>query len=91
MDFIHENFRIYVLDDTGQLVADVTFPAIDQKTVNINHTYVHPSLRGQGVADKLIREAIADIQSRGLKTETTCSYAKKWFTAHKEFSNILAD
>lgn len=48
MDFITERNMIYACDDSKTL-AEVTFPNIDDTTVDINHTFVDPSLRGQGV------------------------------------------
>ena len=41
------------------------------------------SLRGQGMADKLVRAALADIAKDGKKYRATCSYAVKWLEKHK--------
>ena len=89
MQFQHDDYCIYAEDENGQLLAEITYPPLDAETVNINHTYVHPSLRGRGIADALMRAAIDDIRSRNFKTMATCSYAKKWFFQHPENEDIL--
>lgn len=85
----HENHRIYAIDQGGRVIAEITFPAVSDKTVDIDHTFVDPSLRGQGVADSLMRAAVADIRVKGMKTRTSCPYAQNWFLKHEEFSDML--
>ncbi len=85
----HEANRVYALDKDGGVIAEATFPAVSATTVNFNHTFVDPSLRGQGVANMLLTAAAADVKARGLKARATCSYAVKWFSEHEEYADIL--
>ena len=57
MEFQYEDGRVYAKDENGKLLAEVTFGCMEDGTCNIDHTYVHPSLRNQGVADHLLHEA----------------------------------
>ncbi len=41
-------------------------PAGD-KTLDFCHTYVPPELRGRGIAEKLVRQALDDVRRRGFK------------------------
>ena len=84
-----ESNCIYLLGETGKKLAEVTFPSVSENVVDINHTYVDESLRGQGIAEHLMSEAAAKIRSENKKAKLTCSYAKRWFSLHKEFSDIL--
>mgnify|MGYP000848478914 CR=1 FL=1 len=61
MDFIEESNRIYCKDSQGKVIAEVTFPDIRYHVVNLDHTFVDDSLRGQGVAGKLMEEAVRKI------------------------------
>ena len=88
MEFTHEQNRIYLLDNDKTL-AEVTFPNIDSDTVDIDHTFVDGSLRGQGVADKLLESVAAELDSQNKKAVLTCSYAVKWFEKHPEYSKLL--
>ncbi|MBQ4250020.1 MAG: N-acetyltransferase [Clostridia bacterium] len=83
LEFIYEKERIYSLDENGRLIAEITFPARGGDAV-IDHTFTDPSLRGQGVADRLVRAAVKEIKARGLTPRATCSYAARWFERHPE-------
>lgn len=89
MNFIHSQNRIFLLNDNNETLAEVTFPYIDENTVNINHTYVSDSLRGQGIAGKLMKAAAEQLQSQNKKAVLTCSFAVKWFERNPEYSNLL--
>ncbi len=52
MEFQHEPNRIFNEQD-GKLLAEVTFPDIDEHSYVIDKTYVDDSLRGQGVATSI--------------------------------------
>ena len=51
--FLREPTRVYALDGSGRLVAEITFPETAPGVYTIDHTFVDASLRGQGVADQL--------------------------------------
>lgn len=89
MDFTHNPNQIALLGDDNKLLAEVTFPDIDNQTVNIDHTFVDPSLRGQNIADKLMSETAARLRAEDKKAVLTCSYAVKWFEKHPEYSEIV--
>lgn len=89
MNFIYESNRIYSEDENGKLLAEITFPAVDDETVDINHTFVDDSLRGQGVAGRLMQEAVHTIRTQGKKIQPTCSYAANWFTKHPDQDDLL--
>ncbi len=42
--------------------------------MEMNHTYVDPSLRGQGVARKLLEEAVKYAQENDYRMRPLCSY-----------------
>lgn len=83
MEFIKEDSRIYSLDDNGKVVAEITFYESENGVFTIEHTFVDESLRGQGIAGKLVEMAVEEIEKRGGKIEATCSYAKKWLEKNK--------
>ena len=88
MEFIRENNRIYFENADNKVVAEVTFPAIDTDTVCIDHTFVDDSLRGQGVAGRLMEEVVKHLQKNHLTARATCSYAVSWFSKHPEYAAI---
>lgn len=88
MDFKYGKNRIYLENETGECIAEVTFPQISEDRVNINHTYVNHSLRGQGVADKLVNELAVHLRKNNIKAISTCSYAVDWFEKHPEYDDV---
>ena len=83
MNFIKEKDRIYLKDELGKVIAEITFEEIKTGVFNINHTFVDESLRGQGIASKLVEEAVKEIKSKNGVIVATCSYASKWLENHK--------
>lgn len=76
--FIKEKERIYMKGENNQVIAEITFPEIEPGVYNIDRTFVDDSLRGQGMAGKLVSEAVNQIRSGGNTVKATCTYAIKW-------------
>ncbi len=91
MEFTKEKARIAYYNEEGIMLAEITFPAVNKNTVNINHTFVDESLRGQGIAGKLMQAAAQYLDESGKKVLPTCSYAVGWFAKHPEYSHLLID
>ena len=84
MEFVHKKNEIVVYDDKQKEVAKVTFPSLGGNLVDVNHTVVDDSLKGQGVAGKLMEEVAKDMQETNRKAKLTCSYAVAYFARHPE-------
>lgn len=54
------------------------------------HTLVPPELRGRGIAEQLVRTALADAGAAGLKVVPTCSYVARFIERHREYQALLA-
>ena len=83
MNFKIENNRIFKEDEAGQVIAEITFPETSPGVFVIDHTFVDSSLRGQGVASKLVQAAVDEIKKRGGDVKATCSYAATWLKEHE--------
>lgn len=55
----------------------------------IIHTFTPPSMRGHGVASRLMRAAVGHARARGLKISPLCSYAAAWMQRHAEERDLL--
>lgn len=84
MEFIKEENRLYKTDETGKVIAEVTYPETAPGVFTIDHTIVDPSLQGQGMAGKLVQAAVDDIESKGGTVAATCSYAVKWLEKNQK-------
>ncbi len=90
MEFKKEAGRIYLENEKGEMIAEVTFPSISETVVNINHTFVDNSLRGQGIAGKLMEEVVKELRASGKAAVPTCSYAVMWFEKNKQYDSLLS-
>ena len=76
-NYITEGNRIYLQDENWNILAEIDFEKIDEKTYNISRTFVDDSLRGQGIGSELVEKAITYLTAKWYKVSATCSYAKK--------------
>lgn len=76
--FQKEENRIYMTDAAGNTIAEILFPETAPGEFTIVRTFVDDSLRGQGMASRLVEAAVNEIASRGGSIKATCSYAVKW-------------
>ncbi|GHU66855.1 N-acetyltransferase [Clostridia bacterium] len=89
MEFTKEPNWIYAENTMGNIIAEVTFPNYTPGVVAINHTFVDDSLRGQGIAGKLMEECYAVLKADGRKAKLICPYAVKWYREHPEKNDIV--
>lgn len=85
MEFVVAQDRIYANDADGRMIAEITFPT-ENNVSTIDHTFVDESLRGQGIAGKLVQLAVNKILADGKNIAATCPYAVLWLQRHPEYS-----
>ena len=92
MEFRTYKNRIVLVNDEEQALAEIDFPAMEEEpgTVEITHTYVDESLRGRGLAGKLMTRLITYLERNQLKAWPSCSYAVDWFAKHSEAAHLLS-
>ena len=90
-DIIREDHAVYINDNEGNMVAYVTFPFDEDGIVNINRTFVDGSLRGMGIAKKLMDACYQVIKEKGYKGRNTCSYAVKYFSENIDKKDVFYD
>jgi uncharacterized protein len=60
----------------------------DEKNFVITHVGVHPSLRGQGVAGRIVEVSLAYAQEKELRVVPMCSYAAAFIRRHPEYAEL---
>ena len=73
----------------NEVLANVTFPTIEEGVVNVNHTFVHESQRGKKIAGKLMEELVKNLEKTNRKAILTCTYAISWFSKNPEYSRFI--
>lgn len=57
----------------------------------VEHTFVPPEMRGQGVARLLVEALVADAREQGFTIMPRCSYAEALFRRRPDWADVLAE
>lgn len=80
------------LDEAGKVIAEINYAPVDEDTVVANHTFVDSSLRGQGVAEKLLDHLVGEMRKEGKKIIPQCSYVVAQFERKPEkYADVMAN
>ena len=60
------------------------------KVMTFTHTEVPPHARHEGIASRLIEEALKAARARGLKIVPRCSFVRAYLDKHPEDNDLLA-
>jgi uncharacterized protein len=79
MKIIHDEKEreFYAIIDGKKAIVQYDF--LNEKTVNIFHTYTPPEFRGHGVAKAIYDEISKWLVKKKLKAKLSCSYAQRYF------------
>lgn len=71
----------------GKMLAEITWTMLSDVMV-MDHTFVSPDLRGQGVAKKLLDRAADYAREKEFKMEPICSYVVTAFERYDEYDDL---
>jgi predicted GNAT family acetyltransferase len=74
----------------GTRVGELVYAREAGDLVDIDHTVVVPSLRGQGVARTLLDAAVTWARASGTRVKATCSYARGQFQRDASIKDVNA-
>ena len=80
--------KYFAVVDGRESVCDYG-PAGD-KTLVFSHTYVPPELRGRGIAEELVRQALEDVRQRGYRVIPSCWFVRVYIDRHSQYRDLLA-
>ena len=80
----------FFIEQHGRRIAELTYGRTSTGVVNIDHTEVDTSLRGQGVARLLLDAAVRWARETHAQLSATCSYAAAQFARDSSLSDVLA-
>lgn len=70
--------------------AELAYSAPGGNVLDLNHTFVPADARRRGVADALVRGAIAHARGHGMRIVPTCPYVRAWMERHPHEHDIVA-
>ena len=69
------------------VIAEISWTMLSDVMV-MDHTFVSPDLRGQGVAKKLLDRAAAYAREKNFKMEPICSYVVTAFERYDDYNDL---
>jgi hypothetical protein len=84
MEFQITDGRIFYQNEQNEVLAEATYCYVSEGVVDIDHTYVSPVLRGQGIAGQLMEALVLELRAKGLKATASCSYADAWLEKNRD-------
>lgn len=82
----HDEFA-YRQEEDGKVIAEITWTQLADVMV-VEHTFVDPQLRGQGIAKELVDRAAAYAREHNYKMEPVCSYVAVAFERYSEYEDV---
>ncbi|MGB3259608.1 GNAT family N-acetyltransferase [Paenisporosarcina sp.] len=79
----------FVYEKDGKTLGEITWTLLGDVMV-MDHTFVSPSLRGQGVAKQLLDRSANFAREKGYKMEAVCSYVVTAFNQSDEYEDLKA-
>ena len=80
----------YIEDTDGTKAGEITLVPDGEEKIIIDHTFVSPEHRGQGLANKLVKEVVQYARENDKKIVPACSFAQTEFKRVKDYSDVLA-
>lgn len=70
-------------------MAELAYVPVSETVLDLYSTWVPPGERGRGVAERLVRAALAHARARGLRVVPSCWYVRRWMDAHPAEADLL--
>jgi len=78
-----------IIDDNGEVLAEITFYLTGLDKITIDHTYVCNPMRGQGVGEALVSKVVEYAREENKKILPVCPYAKKVMLKNEDCHDVL--
>lgn len=93
MDIQHQDSKrggVFFMEEDGRRLAEITYQWQEASTIVADHTWVDNSLRGQGVARKMLDVLVDFARKNSLKIIPQCSYVDVMFKRDRSFQDVAA-
>lgn len=88
--------QIHQDTEEGRFVAEVEqgeaylgYQEVAPGVWDLQHTYVSPEERGQGVGEALVRAAMERARASGSRVIPTCPFVARWLERHPEYGDVV--
>jgi uncharacterized protein len=84
----HGRRGAFFIEQEGEWLAEMSYTKARPDVIVIDHTEVDKRLRGQGIGQKLVREAVDYARANNLKIRSRCAYTRMVLDETPEYNDI---
>lgn len=85
----HKNKGAFFIEQDGEWVAEMTYRREGARKLVIDHTEVDEPLRGKGVGEELVEEAVKYARENNLLLKPVCPFVKAILEKDEEYEDVL--
>jgi len=74
----HQPERARFVSEIDNQEARLEYDLMPRHGINFTYTFVPEALRGQGIAEKLVRTGLAWAREQGFEIEASCWYVRRF-------------
>jgi predicted GNAT family acetyltransferase len=78
MNIIHQSEQFRFVAMVNDQESRLEYELLPRHGINFTFTFVPESLRGQGIAEKLVRTGLAWAREQGFAIEASCWYVRRF-------------
>lgn len=82
--------RHYINDDSGNMVAEITYAVQHPDIMVVDHTEVADDLQGQNIGYQLVEAVAEHARAKGRQIVPVCTFAKAILERGNGFQDILS-
>lgn len=85
----HGKKGAFFIDENGEWIAELTYFKSGADQITVDHIEVDPKLRGEGIGEDMVAEAVKFARANDLKIKPVCPFTKKVIKERPEFQDVL--
>ena len=85
----HGKKGAFYIERDDEWVAEMAYTREGTRKIVIEHTEVDESLRGEGVGEQLVEEAVKYARENNLLIKPTCPFVKSVLEKDEEYEDVL--
>ncbi|GGI42359.1 GNAT family N-acetyltransferase [Mammaliicoccus stepanovicii] len=89
MEIKQGHHKFYVGESEEQFDAEITYQDLGDNVLVVDHTFVDPSLRGKGIARKLVDVVIDKARAESKVIDPVCPYVKEVMNHDQSTHDVL--
>ncbi|WBL21512.1 MULTISPECIES: GNAT family N-acetyltransferase [unclassified Zunongwangia] len=86
----NDRMGMFYLEGEKGIIAELTYTKKNEHVITVDHTEVKRQFEGQGIATRLVKEAVKFARDNNLKIDPLCPFTEVMFDRNPEYSDVRA-